>query len=602
MKSKVKKLSYYPATIATGVYVDNSNVTLQDLIKSGELETIAIEKLQAYSTKLLKYKGEFDYNKYSETKSNANVGDFWLYKDSTIVEFDGSIAYKNNIVYLDSDGYLKTIFIPLTNDITPQKKYDVCIIGGGAGGIGAAYALKDSGLRVCLVEKLDTLGGTHCNGVGMLIASPVCDWYKPVVKEAYANGTMEFYNNKTSDHSGAKVGSGDEFDKLWRASQFGDPKNVINNFTGNHIKINDGWFSDKYFDDLNKTIDILINHELKKTNSTNRKVESITVKNTLNGKEFDIFADYFIDCSGDGVLFTSDTNLTLDTDYYVGTDGRARFNETVYPSGYVPDHYGINTVEPAILITGVNYAVASHSLLPNRQHYKKFPNDGMVQKANFGYSFPHPTFKNTLNSVSWSWGTKMNLQDFIEKSVPYNEADGYDRAYALYCINGVPATNISTFGGIRKLLAIREKFRIACESTVTQNSLLTKIDSSNYQSEHTIALSTWYVDIHNQTYSCPSNIPNGVPYEALIPKCYTNSLVACRAYGASHIGLSSIRLVKTMMDLGHSAGIAIKQLCYSDTRGDVRTVDVAAVQNEISILNVINDLEANFFGDTVTTE
>ena len=99
-----------------------------------------------------------------------------------------------------------------------------------------------------------------------------------------------------------------------------------------------------------------------------------------------------------------------------------------------------------------------------------------------------------------------------------------------------------------------------------------------------------------------SNIPNGVPYEAMIPKCYSNSLVACRAYGASHVGLSSIRLVKTMMDLGHSAGIAIKQLCYSDTRGDVRTVDVSSVQDEIGILSVINDLEAHFFGDTVTTE
>ena len=226
----------------------------------------------------------------------------------------------------------------------------------------------------------------------------------------------------------------------------------------------------------------------------------------------------------------------------------------------------------------------------------------VVKKANFGYGFPHPTYKSTLNTLSWSWGTKMKLQDFVEKSTSYNEADGYDRAYALYCLDGVPATNVSAFGGIRKLLAIREKFRIACESTVTQETLLTKIDSSNYQSKHTIALSTWYVDIHNQNYSCVSNIPNGVPYEALIPKCYTNSLVACRAYGASHIALSSIRLVKTMMDLGHSAGIAIKQLCYSDTRGDVRTVDVSSVQNEIGILSVINDLETHFFGSTVTTE
>ena len=150
------------------------------------------------------------------------------------------------------------------------------------------------------------------------------------------------------------------------------------------------------------------------------------------------------------------------------------------------------------------------------------------------------------------------------------------------------------------MLAIREKYRVACEKTVDQTSLATQITSSNYVDEHTIALSTWYVDIHNQSYYCVSNIANGVPYEALIPKCYTNVLCGSRCYGASHIGLSSVRLVKTMMDLGHSAGIAIKQLLDSNNRVDVRNVDVAQVQSEIGIADVIAELETYFYGDTVT--
>lgn len=54
-----------------------------------------------------------------------------------------------------------------------------------------------------------------------------------------------------------------------------------------------------------------------------------------------------------------------------------------------------------------------------------------------------------------------------------------------------------------------------------------------------------------------------------------------------------------MLDLGHSAGVAIKQLLDSNTRGDVRTVDVAQVQSEIGIADVITELETYFYGNTV---
>ena len=42
---------------------------------------------------------------------------------------------------------------PKIKEVFAEQEYDVCIVGGGAGGIGSAYALKNSGLRVCLIEK-----------------------------------------------------------------------------------------------------------------------------------------------------------------------------------------------------------------------------------------------------------------------------------------------------------------------------------------------------------------------------------------------------------------------------------------------------------------
>ena len=590
MKSYIKKLSNYPATVTSAVYLDDTNITLTELLKNSD-----ISSLTKYSSKLINYKGEFNYDDYGSNKTNGIDGDFWVWKGDSIMDFDSCwVAYPGDIIYLDGE-YFKTIHLKNTNNVVPKEKYDVCIIGGGAGGIGAAYALKDSGFRVCMIERLDTLGGTHCNaGVGMLIASPICNWYKNIIQSGYENGKATFYNKNESSGVFKKVGDGTEFEQLFRANQYTDDKSIINGFIGNSIVINDSWFSQKYYDDFKDNIDVFINHELVKTMSDvdTKKVDYITVKNLINGNEFDISADYYIDCSGDGVLFTNDHKLSLNTDYYIGTDGKSRFNEDVYSDSELPDKYGINTVEPCYFQVFRRY-ISGYKFPDLPTNYKQY--DDQTYKMNFSYKSPGSN--SFAGTVSNSWGTKMSLKKFIDYPNAWNMADGYDRAKCLFINGSYTAGN--RFAGTRKMLAIREKYRVACEKTVDQNYLTTQITSSNYVDEHTIALSTWYVDIHNQSYSCVSNIANGVPYEALIPKCYTNVLCGSRCYGASHIGLSSVRLIKTMMDLGHSAGIAIKQLLDNNTRGDVRTVNVAQVQTDIGIADVISELETYFYGETV---
>ncbi len=611
MNKQIKNMLHYPVTVTSAVFLDNTSKSLQEAINDGTLggtsnntNTVysSEEELKKYSSKLLNYKGNFDYDQYINNKKTSVEGDFWTWNGDSIMDFDSCwVAYPGDIIYRDGN-YFKTIHVPKQNNIQPKEKYDVCIIGGGAGGIGAGYALKDAGYRVCIVERLDTLGGTHCNaGVGLLIASPVCNWYKPIAEAGYNAGKLEFYNTINKDHKANMVGNGTDFEKMYRANQFTDHgRNVINGFYGNHLQINDAWYSQKYYDDLSPNIDVFINCELQEThsNTVDKTVDYITVKNLITGKEFDITADYFIDCSADGVLFTEDKNLSLDTDYYIGTDGRSRFNETVYSPDEQPNKYGINSVEPCyfqVFCRALTDNNASQGFgkpdLPT--HYKVY--DGLEFRTNFGHKSPGSN--SNITTQSNSWGSKMSLEKFVEYPNSWNMADGYDRALGLFMMGSFKSGN--RFAGTRKMLAIREKYRVACEKTVDQNYLTKQITSSNYTDEHTIALSTWYVDIHNQSYSCVSNIANGVPYEALIPKCYKNVLCGSRCYGASHIGLSSVRLVKTMMDLGHSAAIAIKQLLDNNTRGDVRTVDVAAVQTEIGIADVITELETYFYGNTV---
>jgi len=52
-----------------------------------------------------------------------------------------------------------------SNAIGAEIRTDVCVVGGGSGGIGAALAAAREGAEVVLVEKLPLLGGTSTAGL-----------------------------------------------------------------------------------------------------------------------------------------------------------------------------------------------------------------------------------------------------------------------------------------------------------------------------------------------------------------------------------------------------------------------------------------------------
>ena len=135
-----------------------------------------------------------------------------------------------------------------------------------------------------------------------------------------------------------------------------------------------------------------------------------------------------------------------------------------------------------------------------------------------------------------------------------------------------------------------------CEYMVTQKDVETTITSENYAEKHIVALSSWYVDIHQNTSIDTDSVActylNGIPYEAIIPCTQKNVLVACRGYGASHIGLAANRLTKTMLSLGYAAGKALMQ-AKRGWLNDVRDVDVEQLQSDIGIAELLIDIEDN---------
>lgn len=590
LKKGVLPNNQAPITLAEFVYLgDGTNKTLTDNIKenSNLLSDIVSKSINKQCPNCKTYKGVLELSVRGEFITNARNtganGDFYLYDGKGLLVIDGQEISPGDYVYLE-DGWFKP-FRVVRNPEHKNTSYDVIIAGGGAGGIGAAYALKDSGLKIALVEKLDKLGGTHLNaGVSLLIASPIGDWYKNICKQAYEEGGMTFLNTSES----VQIGEGSTFEKLWRGSQY-----CCSSYAGSHLNVDPYWFNEKYYKDLSTTIDIYLNTEIKEVISETRKMQGIKTLNKISGIEKNIYAEYFIDCTGDGILCTY--GKTEGTDYYLGSDSKDLFNEESIPSGYKGDRYSINTVELCYKTATKNYKVGGLKIpVEDRTKWKTFNN--VANNNNFGVT--PPLGGAAIDSPSKHTG--LSTKTFIDKGYDYtmHEARLRDMAHFYASAGQQVESNPSCFIGGCDLLAIRESNRIKCDEMQTESDLYERITSSNYIEKNTIALCCWYMDIHNDTFNISSwsdrlGVPHGIKYQNIIPSAYDNVLVACRAFGCSHLAASASRLVKSMMSMGYAAGKAIQQATDSWME-DVRNVDVAQLQEDIQIKNQIDELETYF--------
>ncbi|MFQ9298774.1 MAG: FAD-dependent oxidoreductase, partial [Clostridia bacterium] len=524
------------------------------------------------------YKGIWSYPTSENFYTESNEGDWWINNFEEPFEYNGRYFLPNDIIYFDGS-YLNRI--RMKQHISPKLKYDrydVVIIGGGAGGVACAYALKDSGYKVLLIEKLDSLGGTHCNGgcVG-LIANPITGtWFKDICQQGYKEGWITFDTTAITDT--------DTFETLWtKAFYHPNPNNNPNNIVQSHINVDPWYLSKKYHDDLNGSIEILYNTEFIEShlNSDKDRVLGVKVKDLISDEEYSIYGEYFVDASADGVLCRS--HKVLDTDFYIGADPYARFKESALNTAFEGNHYDINTVELAYRVSGTTYKNYDKTRpASEKDGYKSYPD--VTTKVN--------AFINGIVSPSYGTGIKTNTFIDCGNDVCLNDSIPRAMAHSKRCAYA-GGTTATYFAETMPMLAIRESYRIKCDRMLKQSDCESTASSSNIASEHTIALSSWYVDIHMGTTSIGSvnsTYNNGVPYESLMPSAFKNVLIGSRCFGLSHIAQCNFRLVKTIMSIGYACGHALKQ-CRAGWLDDVRNVDITQLQTDIGIADAMAKVE-----------
>lgn len=134
------------------------------------------------------------------------------------------------------------------------------------------------------------------------------------------------------------------------------------------------------------------------------------------------------------------------------------------------------------------------------------------------------------------------------------------------------------------MMGVREGARLLGRKVLTEQDIRAGAVQQR-DAESVIALADHALDVHGEGHLCRElPAPYGVPYECLLPREFSNLAVACRGASFSHIAASSCRLSRTMMDLGHAAGLAASQAAGSGQL--FPDVDVAALRSTLQQDNV----------------
>ena len=496
------------------------------------------------------------------------------------------------------------------------KKYtvDVCIYGGTAAGVIAAYALERCGKTVILIEPGKMLGGMTTGGLGQTDIGN---------KQAVTGLSRQFYRNV-----GAKYG----VEEQWKFEP-----HVAMEVLQEYIKIG--------------KIKVLYQQQIFKLNKPGKTIQSILVKDPSKPKSesTEVSAKEFIDCTYEGDLLGKSGVA-----YTVGREDNKQYNETVdgyflaeyhkqsgghqFPDGVSPYKipgdpssgllWGISDSKPMLAGTGdkriqaynfricltdspenripitrpPDYDPAKYELLlrlfaaqPNKREINNYfiwshmpnrktdiNNGGSFSTDMIGmnYGWPEGSFEQRKKIFDAHVSYTKGLLYFFktDKRVPEELREFMNKW-------GYPKDEYQQYGNFTPQLYVREARRMVGDYVMTEHNCRGEMKVTDG-----IGMAAYTMDSHN----CQRIVENGmvknegnvevggfppypVSYRSLTPKqdeC-TNLLVPV-CLSATHIAYGSIRMEPVFMVLAQSAAMAASMAI--DGKVPVQKIDINKLQ------------------------
>lgn len=408
-----------------------------------------------------------------------------------------------------------------------KNKYDLIVVGGGFAGVAAAISAARSGVDVLLVERYNALGGAAINGLVMPF--------------------MPFYT-KIPETNEVKYLCGDLFlEIIEEMNKISNHTNIHDNFDEEILKLVLNRIA------IKNNVNLLFNTTVTDVVKANDKI--VSVKALGKSMRLELFADNFIDATGDGEL-----SMLAGCEYTLGREKD-------------------ELCQPMTLCFRMG-GVDKNKFKENRDKinplYKEFQEKGLIKNPRenvliFG------NFNDGVLHFNSTRVVRKNPTDPFE--VTEAEIDAREQVFELHKFL---KENIEGFENSRVLstalqIGIRESRKIVGEYTITEQDLrgLARFDDA-------IAVGNYDIDIHNPEGSGTSHyyFPDGdwyeIPYRCLLPKNMDNLLVAGRCISSTHEAQASYRIMPFCCELGQAAGVAVG-VAYKDGVS-VRNVDIYKVK------------------------
>ncbi len=438
---------------------------------------------------------------------------------------------------------------------------EVCVIGAGSAGIGAALAASRAGAKVVLIEKQNRVGGTATQAyVNSWEPGPGCAYAQEIynrlskIKHAVGIGRQVHSWQKDEPYGIFRTDDKLTYNRSLRRSDLNVKTQCSN------VAFDVGGFDETVRQMLEGTGNcrLLLNTAFTKAYVDGAYVTSIEAV-SATGEKYVINAEVFIDCTG-GAFFCRE----IGCESMLGEEPRSRFGEQSAPE---TGDSSLNAMSLCYQIKPSAGAADGHNGVPEDYGYN------VVAHTTGPVGGQQKVTVNPLGIVNGSLligQSRDSVYLYAQKQV--------DRHWAK--LRTYPHFKGYEFESYAPMLGIRESYRTVCGYILTQQDLLNGLSGQKHPD--IIAVADHPMDLHGKNSSLKIlKEAYGVPFRCMLPVGWDNVLIAGRGAGFSHIAASSCRLSRTMMALGHAAGFAA---WLSTEQGcPVRDIPVERVQAEMNL-------------------
>ena len=462
--------------------------------------------------------------------------------------------------------------------------YDVCVVGGGSAGIGAALAASRAGRSVLIVEKGGELGGNAVRGgvhnwePGVGGTAFPKEIYERMNRKPKAVGTWSIHRHVCWPGGNVPPFPGAELlldpsmsyeDTLKRHGTKGLQQDFHKCVAQWHGVIFEPHAYTLAVEELLRetgNCEVWKHSAFLEAETSGAALTGVRVTN--GGESRSVRAEVFIDCTADGLLCRS-----AGCESAVGEDTREVFGEPGAPLETAGQR--VNALTRIYRVTRSRQS-AIEPAPPDVPADCWFLNEWPVVAVG-----QYPSGDLNINMLPTMEGREFLAMISANPAAGYQQAliecERRIRGHWRHLQTGFPEFRSFKLSWIAPALGVRESWRIIGDYVLTEHDLRRGLPAQGHPD--IIAIADHALDTHGESGRGCGELaqPYGIPLRCLLVKSSANLLVAGRCASFSHIAASSCRLSRTMMDLGHAAGLAatlaVKQSCT------IRDINVAELQN-----------------------